>query len=92
MKRVIKNITADDLKFGVEVNMCNDDTKVTFEFDSDVIEEIITEKSGTIPGHPNCQYGDCYDCHVVSCGIYQGYEEIPRKKEYLCLVLKVKDE
>lgn len=32
----------------------------------------------TIPGHPNCHYGDCLgDCHVVSCGIYQGFEEIP---------------
>lgn len=33
----------------------------------------------TIPGHPNCQYGDCdRECHVVSCGIYQGYEDTPR--------------
>lgn len=32
----------------------------------------------TIPGHPNCHYGDCYnDCHVVSCAIYQGYEKVP---------------
>ena len=32
----------------------------------------------TIPGHPNCHYGDCYgECHVVSCGIYQGYERVP---------------
>lgn len=32
----------------------------------------------TIPGHPNCHYGDCYgECHVVSCGIYQGYEKVP---------------
>ncbi len=32
----------------------------------------------TIPGHPNCKYGDCNrECHVVSCGIYQGYEPTP---------------
>ncbi len=32
----------------------------------------------TIPGHPNCNYGDCdKECHVVSCGIYQGYERVP---------------
>jgi len=35
------------------------------------------EPERTIPGHPNCHYGDCYNCHVVSCAIYQGYEEIP---------------
>lgn len=30
-----------------------------------------------IKGHPNCKPGDCYngECHVVSCAIYQGYEE-----------------
>ena len=33
----------------------------------------------TIPGHPNCNYGDCdRECHVVSCGIYQGYEPVPQ--------------
>ena len=32
----------------------------------------------TIPGHPNCHYGDCdRECHVVSCGIYQEYEPVP---------------
>lgn len=32
----------------------------------------------TIPGHPNCYYGDCdRECHVVSCAIYQGYEHAP---------------
>jgi len=30
-----------------------------------------------IPGHPNCHVGDCLDCHVVSCAIYQGYEKMP---------------
>lgn len=30
-----------------------------------------------IPGHPNCFVGDCYTCENVSCGIYQGYEEMP---------------
>ena len=39
--------------------------------------EAENEPERTIPGHPNCHYGDCYNCHVVSCGIYQGYEEIP---------------
>ncbi|MDF2866199.1 MAG: hypothetical protein K0R72_1017 [Clostridia bacterium] len=30
-----------------------------------------------IKDHPNCKPGDCYngECHVVSCAIYQGYEE-----------------
>lgn len=29
-----------------------------------------------IKGHPNCKPGECYqECHVVSCAIYQGYEE-----------------
>lgn len=30
-----------------------------------------------IEGHPNCKPGDCFngECHVVSCAIYQGYEE-----------------
>ena len=27
-----------------------------------------------IKGHPNCHMGDCNECHVVSCGIYQGYD------------------
>ena len=32
----------------------------------------------TIPGHPNCHYGDCdRECHVVSCAIYQEYEPVP---------------
>lgn len=31
----------------------------------------------TIEGHPNCKVGDCYDCHNVSCAIYQGYEPMP---------------
>lgn len=35
----------------------------------------------TIPGHPNCHYGDCNDCHVVYCEIYQGYKEIPVEPE-----------
>lgn len=36
----------------------------------------------TIPGHPNCHYGDCYnDCHVVSCAIYQGYEKVPGERD-----------
>lgn len=35
------------------------------------------EDKATIPGHPNCHYGDCYDCHVVSCAIQQGWEDIP---------------
>lgn len=37
----------------------------------------IKEDEKTIPGHPNCHYGDCLDCHNVSCAIYQGYEELP---------------
>lgn len=30
-----------------------------------------------IKDHPNCKPGECYsgECHVVSCSIYQGYEE-----------------
>ena len=30
-----------------------------------------------IKGHPNCKPGECFsgECHVVSCAIYQGYEE-----------------
>ena len=32
---------------------------------------------GTIEGHPNCQVGECIDCHVVSCDIYQGYRAMP---------------
>ena len=36
------------------------------------------DKGPTIPGHPNCHYGDCdKGCHVVSCAIYQGWEEVP---------------
>ena len=31
----------------------------------------------TIPGHPNGQYGECYDCRVVSCSIQQGWAPIP---------------
>lgn len=30
-----------------------------------------------IEGHPNCNVGDCIDCHNVSCAIYQGYEPMP---------------
>ena len=37
------------------------------------------EDEDTIPGHPNCRFGECYDCHVVSCSIYQGYETIPTR-------------
>ena len=37
----------------------------------------VEDDKDTIPGHPNCKIGECYDCHVVSCPIYQGYETIP---------------
>ena len=45
-------------------------------FMSDGREEEPVE-SATIPGHPNCHVGECFDCHNVSCAIYQGYEEMP---------------
>lgn len=49
------------------------------------IEEIapvykLGEKRATIPGHPNCYYGECYDCHVVSCAIQQGWADIPKEE------------
>ena len=34
------------------------------------------EIPGIIPGHPNCRYGECDDCHVVSCPVYLGYETL----------------
>ena len=34
-------------------------------------------KDGTLEGYPNCKLGDCDDCHVVSCPIYQGYQQAP---------------
>jgi len=34
-------------------------------------------KDGTLEGYPNCKVGECADCHVVSCPIYQGYQEAP---------------
>ena len=27
----------------------------------------------TIPGHSNCHYGECEDCHVMTCGIRWGF-------------------
>lgn len=42
--------------------------------------EVIPDPAGSKPkgtrikGHPNCHMGDCNECHVVSCGIYQGYD------------------
>ena len=38
-------------------------------------ESIINPKGTPIKGHPNCVMGECYDCHVVSCAIHQGFEE-----------------
>ena len=43
-------------------------------------EKSTTDDKDTIPGHPNCHYGDCNGCHVVSCAIYQGYESIPTRE------------
>lgn len=40
-------------------------------------KEPIEDTRSTIPGHPNCHVGDCINCRVVSCAIYQGYEEMP---------------
>jgi hypothetical protein len=28
-----------------------------------------------VDGHPNCEWGECENCHDVSCLIYLGYEE-----------------
>lgn len=45
---------------------------------NDSAEEPEEDNRPTIPGHPNCHYGDCYkECHVTSCAIHQGFEEIP---------------
>lgn len=42
-------------------------------------ESDLNDNGPTIPGHPNCHYGDCdKGCHVVSCTIYQGWKEVPR--------------
>ncbi len=50
-----------------------------------------TSKPRRIPGHPNCYYGDCsHECHVVSCGIYQGYEEYPTYDE--CIPIDCDDD
>ena len=31
----------------------------------------------TIPGHPNCHFGECDTCHNVACQIYLGFETVP---------------
>lgn len=49
---------------------------VTFSL-KDVAESVHPVKGRPIDGHPNCNVGDCIDCHNVSCAIYQGYEEMP---------------
>ena len=56
-----------DGTFVVRMQLCTEEERNAPEVDN----------RPTIPGHPNCHVGDCYDCHVVSCAIYQGCEEMP---------------
>ena len=45
--------------------------------DENYVEKEPEDDRAVIPGHPNCRVGDCINCHVVSCAIYQGYEDMP---------------
>lgn len=80
-------LTAEDCKNGIILKfnplemLHNDCVNISFSLDKEeekeLTEYIKGEDASIIPGHPNCRVGDCYDCHVVSCAIYQGYEEMP---------------
>lgn len=74
-------ITEEELKEGIIIRF-KGDTPEQFSYlcvyAEAKHEAEVKDTRPTIPGHPNCHYGDCYkECHVVSCGIHQGYEEIP---------------
>lgn len=45
--------------------------------------EMVEEVEYVVPDHPNCRYGECGTCQVVSCGIYQGYMPEPSRSECL---------
>ncbi len=37
-----------------------------------------------VEGNPHCEYGECQDCHNVTCLVYQGYmPSSPLEIEYL---------
>ncbi len=61
--------------------------KTYTEDDYEWVEEVYY----TIPDHPNCEYGECGSgCHVVACGIYQGYTPEPTLDECERHVRKVR--
>lgn len=81
-------ITEEDFKEGIIVKFLDDmpanperenkHIRIYLEKKKTGKKTILVPVEPTIPGHPNCHYGDCYgECHVVSCGIYQGYEKVP---------------
>jgi len=60
------------------------DKVVTLDIKTKCVEaesELEKVDDDTIPGHPNCHFGECDDCHVVSCSIYQGYETVPTRDD-----------
>ncbi len=53
-----------------------------FEDDEEQKSDKIGETVYTVPGHPNCKFGDCdKECHNVACLIHQGYEEAPSSEK-----------
>lgn len=66
---IILNIPKTVLE-GNPINLC-------IRLESKKVTEPYENLDTSIPGHPNCQVGDCFECHNVSCAIYQGYEEMP---------------
>ena len=67
----------------IRISVIDDDSKLPLYsgdvqyFGNSDIRRVEYVDDDTIPGHPNCRYGECGTCKVVSCGIYQGYEEVP---------------
>lgn len=60
------------------------DKVVTLSIETKCVEtatNLEKKDEDTIPGHPNCHFGECNDCHVVSCPIYQGYETVPTRDD-----------
>ena len=69
---------------GIVLKLKREDFDINGELHLDVVfylndcEKNNEVKQGhPIEGHPNCNVGDCIDCHNVSCAIYQGYEPMP---------------